>query len=44
MDQVRARDYFTHAEAERVAMLLTRCEEELATFMETAAREDEART
>jgi hypothetical protein len=40
--QVRARDYFGGADAERVAALLTQCEEELATFMETAAREDEA--
>jgi len=43
MEQVRARDYFTNAAAERVVTLLTRCEEELATFMEAAAREDEVR-
>ena len=42
MDQVRARDYFG-GEAEQVAALLARCEEELAMFLETAAREDEAR-
>jgi len=43
-DQVRARDYFGDADAEQVAALLARCEEELAMFMETAAHEDEART
>ena len=42
-DQVRARDYFGGGEAEQVAALLARCEEELAMFLETAAREDEAR-
>ena len=42
-DQVRARDYFGAADAEEVAALLHRCEEELATFLETAAREDEAK-
>ncbi|MGI8855505.1 MAG: Chromate resistance protein ChrB [Thermomicrobiales bacterium] len=41
-DQVRARDYFGGADAEEVAALLARCEEELAAFLETAAREDEA--
>lgn len=41
-DQVRARDYFGGADAEEVAALLTRCEDELAAFLETAAREDEA--
>lgn len=41
-DQVRARDYFVAEDAERVRALLARCEEELATFMETAARADEA--
>jgi hypothetical protein len=44
MGQVRARDYFPAGAAEPVSALLTRCEEELATFMEIAAREDEART
>lgn len=44
MEQVRARDYFASAQAEDVMTLFTRCEEELAAFMETAAREDEARS
>ncbi len=39
-DQVRARDYFGGADAEAVTALLARCEEELAAFLETAARED----
>jgi len=39
--QVRARDYFGGADAEAVTALLARCEEELAVFLETAAREDE---
>ncbi len=42
MAQVRARDYFPSGAAERVTALLARCEEELTTFMETAARADEA--
>jgi len=42
-DQARTRDYFGGAEAEQVAALLARCEGELATFLETAAREDEVR-
>lgn len=41
-DQVRARDYFAVPDAEQVTTLLARCEEELAVFLETAAREDEA--
>jgi len=40
--QVRARDYFGGADADEVAALLARCEEELAAFLETAARQDEA--
>jgi hypothetical protein len=40
-EQVRARDYFGGADAEEVSALLARCEEELAVFLETAAREDE---
>jgi len=43
-DQVRARDYFKDDKAERVAMLLSQCEEALAVFLEAAAREDEAHT
>jgi hypothetical protein len=42
LGQVRARDYFPSGDAERVGTLFTHCEEELATFMEMAAREDEA--
>jgi hypothetical protein len=42
-EQVRSRDYFDNAAAAQVSALLDRCEEELATFMETAARADEAR-
>lgn len=44
MEQVRARDYFPAEDAGRIGVLLARCEEELATFMETAAREDDAGT
>lgn len=40
--QVRARDYFGGADAEAVTVLLHRCEEELAAFLETAARDDAA--
>lgn len=41
-EQVRARDYFLAEDAGHVAALFARCDEELATFMEMAAREDEA--
>ncbi len=44
IEQVRSRDYFDNAASAHVSALLDRCEEELATFMETAARADEART
>lgn len=40
--QVRARDYFGGTNAEEVSALLAQCEVELAAFLETAAREDEA--
>jgi Protein ChrB, N-terminal len=43
-EQVRTRDHFASHEAERVRALLAHCEEELATFLDAAAREDEART
>ncbi len=41
-DQVRTRDYFGGADADEVAALLARCEEELAAFLETTARQDGA--
>lgn len=40
--QVRARDYFGEAEAERVDALLARCDEALGAFLAAAAHRDEA--